>query len=397
MPRLAVLCAFAVLLLVGGVLAGQAVHSSLAATKPRQALAMDTDAWSVDFNQTKFREPLPFANCPEPFATVMHNDSSDSSAVTLVSQTKGSVTPSEDRAHGSPPDNGVLLLIQRTFPDADPETARIWAESYSEMDLSEVEFILEQKRRLSGSLDAGLSATPEMALPSGGSEHASEDSRSLRAAIRLVSRNLSGSWTVGFRGTVVLPEAASDLARNEDQNGQQAFRALMFYSFDPGKRISSPLPLHVTLPADNGALMFCLEGNRLTRRGDFQLLADRRVGLTTHTGPVPLLDSAILPESAKDVSISQAGEIQYVDPAGMTLIAGRVAVTRVVDLSELSSDDGVIFVTRSSESLSTPEPDKIRLSTGTLELSNVDRENERALLSHLQSLRPDLFDDSGFR
>jgi len=228
-------------------------------------------------------------------------------------------------------------------------------------------------------------------------EFAAEDSESLNKAIHRVSLNLNGSWTVGFRGTVLLPEVASDLARSKSQIGQQRFRSLMFYSFDPGKRISSPLPLHVALPADNGALMFCLEGNLLTRRGDFQLLADRRVGLTTHTGPVALRDSAILPDSAKDVSISQAGEIQYVDTAGMTVIAGRVAVRCVVDLSELSSDDGVIFVIRSSESLSTPEPDKTRLSTGTLELSNVDRENDRALLSHLQSLRPDVFYDIGLR
>ena len=397
MPRWVALCVFVVLMLVGGILAGQGVHSSLARAEPQSAGARQTDDRSEDFAQAEFHEPHPVAECRVPFAVALSTNRSDTYAATLVSKTTDAFTLSEVRVDAPPRHNGVLQLILKAFPNADPETAKIWEEAFSEMDLSDVEFILEQKRLLSESLESLPTTTTEMRLLPDGTEFDSADAEPLNRAIHRVSLNLSGSWTVGFRGTVLLPEAVCHRSRDEDRKNEQKFRSLMFYSFDPGKRISSPLPLHVALPADDGALMFCLEGNLLTRRGDFQLLADRRVGLTTHGGPVPLLHSSILPESAMDVSISDGGEIQYVDTAGMTVIAGRVAVARVVDLSELSSDDGVFFVTRSSESLLTPEPDKIRLSTGILELSNVDRENEQALLSHLQSLRPSVFYDPGFR
>ncbi len=383
-------CASVVLLLVVGGLAGRGVHSSLTLTAPRATTAMGSMTEVVlppeTFIPAVIRHPAAGTEFPDTFVTAMTGEGTGAHAATLVSATSDVPAPHRGEDRFLPTGDRVLLLIQRMFPEADPETAKIWAESYADMELSELEFILEQKRLLPESLQAGRLASAMTEFQTGTRITASDDSQPLVEAIRQVSGNLNGFWSVGFRRTVLLPEVASMLPGKSDESARK-FESLRFFNFDSGSRIASPFAMHVALPADDGTLMFRLEGDLLTRRGDFQVLADHRIGLITVVGPVALWDSPVLPKDATGVSISQSGEIQYSETSGKINTAGRVAVVQVPDLSQLTSGDGVIFVTTSSESLPTFDPDAIFLWVKTLELSNVNRENEQALLSHLHSLR----------
>jgi len=134
MPRWAALCGFVVLVLVGGILAGQGVHSSLARAEPQSAVASDSDDTSEDSTQPDCHDPHSVTESPVPCAVVLNDDGRDAHAATLVSRTVDASTLSEVRTDASSLDKGVLQLIQKTFPNADPETAKIWAESYSDMD-----------------------------------------------------------------------------------------------------------------------------------------------------------------------------------------------------------------------------------------------------------------------
>ena len=279
-------------------------------------------------------------------------------------------------------------LIRRMFPDAKPDTISVWAEAYDGMDLGEVEFILEQKRAMSGSLDSEI-ATAMLGTPLGTSSAEallSPDTMSpITAAQNAVRMNLQSAWSSGYRRTVVIPEAVSNqsLAGIVSSTPRQV---TMFRSFETGRLQPSPIPTHVAIGSKNGALMFCLDGNMFTRRGDFQRLEDGRLGLVTSTGSYALKDSTPIPESTTRIEITPMGEILY-DADGQSNSAGHVGIVELSELNRLQTVDGVFFTSETPmESAATGL--EAELTTHHLEMSNVNRSDDSQLLELLNTELP---------
>ena len=293
--------------------------------------------------------------------------------------------------HGPDPEHrrAIRNLIQQQFPHTDTVATEIWVETYAEMSLDEITFVLEQKRRSSSKPGAGLSGSWITSMPSltetvSAEPLPSSPESAVEIAVRMVETNLRSAYSLGFRRTVVLPEADfqpdSGFADKPRSSPVTSFR-----SFESGMLIGSPVATHVALTKENST-MFCLEGNRLTRRGDFQPLADRRLGIVTSSEEIAAAESTPLPEGATDVQISQNGIIQFKTAAGEDGEAGRISVCDVTNLAELRSDDGVFFTVTDAADITRREDASAFLRTHTLEQSNVDRSYENSLLTHLKSM-----------
>lgn len=279
-------------------------------------------------------------------------------------------------------------LIRRMFPDAKPDTISVWAEAYDGMDLSEVEFILEQKRAMSGTLDSEI-ATAMLGTPLGTTSAdkllSPQTMSPIVEAQNAVRMNLQSAWSSGYRRTVVVPEAVNN--QSLDGIGSSVPRKVtMFRSFETGRLQPSPDPTHMAIGSKNGALMFCLEGNMYTRRGDFQRLEDGRLGLVTSTGSYALKDSTPIPELITSVEITPMGEILY-DADGQPTSAGRVGIVQLSELNRLQTVDGVFF---SSETpIGSPATGlEAELTIHQLEMSNVNRSDDAQLLELLNTELP---------
>ena len=276
-------------------------------------------------------------------------------------------------------------LILRMFPDAAAETVAAWADAYSDMDLGEVEFILEQKRSLSGSLDSEI-ATAMLGTPLGATTAETLLSPQAMSPIveaqNAVRSNLQSAWSSGYRRTVVIPEAVS----NHSIPGSIALtprQVTMFRSFETGQLQPSPVPTHVAIGSKNGAMMFCLDGNLFTRRGDFQRLANGRLGLVTSSGSYALKDSTPIPESVTSIEITTSGEIMY-DAEGQPVSAGYVGIVELSELNRLQTVDGVFF-TGENLNASSVTAANAELMTYQLEMSNVNRTDDTQLLELLNT------------
>ena len=279
-------------------------------------------------------------------------------------------------------------LIRRMFPDAKPDTISVWAEAYDGMDLGEVEFILEQKRAMSGTLDSEI-ATAMLGTPLGtASANAllSPDTMSpIVEAQNAIRTNLQGAWSSGYRRTVVIPEAVNTQSPSGLVSSTPR-QVTMFRSFETGRLQPSPVPTHMAIGSKNGALMFCLEGNLFTRRGDFQRLADGRLGLVTSSGSYALKDSTPIPESTTTIEVTPMGEIFY-DADGQPTSAGHVGIVELSELNRLQTVDGVFF---SSETPAGSPATGLEadLSIHQLEMSNVNRSDDTQLLELLKNELP---------
>ena len=287
-----------------------------------------------------------------------------------------------DQVASANPD--VRQQIQLAFPDADVETIEAWSETLQDLSSREIAEILMQKKALSGSLNSLL--PPSLQTPpitTSQSVLPAHNYNSVDTLSAVLMRNLQNAHCVGYRRLVVLPPpvtAASVSADSYPVNPEQT----QFWSFQPGRSIHSPLPLHVSLGEDAG-LMFQLEGNILTRRGDFQLLPDRRIGLNTPSGFRALANSPQLPPTAHRVSIDALGRIVFVaESDGPPGEAGFVAVVRIEHPEELRSDDGVHFTSERADTWRTLNQETFSLKTRQLELSNVDPASERMQLETLR-------------
>ncbi len=422
MQRPIMLCAFASLLFAAGLLAGQGLQST-SSTQPLAAESPSGDS-STSLSvaaQTNFSSGLRV-----PVTSVSH-ETGFSDAPSLgptpepepqffaMASDDGSVS---DSPLGLDADNSrkVHDLIRRIFPNTSPEVLEAWAEAYENMDPAEVEFILDQKRLLSESLDSPIFGDPisdktsvddqksadtfsvfpspllRSPLTPADSESASafrESAATVESALLSVRRNLDSAWCIGFHRTVVLPEVLS--AANPTVGGHMtSFKNTTFTSFEPGRIIKSPMPLHVALQSKNGAFMFRLEGDQFTRRGDFQLLRDRRIGLCHNGTDYALSQSMQLPEEAVNIHFSADGTIDYEDASSQLLSAGQLEIFELPQLDQLTTVDGVIFTSTSGKPAAFVSGQVAILTIRSLELSNVDREEESALLLHLEKAASDL-------
>lgn len=278
----------------------------------------------------------------------------------------------------------IRHLIQRQFPDMTAELTEIWVETYAGMDLDEIGFILDQKRATSSRLTSGSMFFPTIPQTSPESDSLTESEHGIGDLVGTVERNLRSAYSLGYRRMAVFPEAAGDL-QSRKVTGPIDLAATRFRSFESGPLLKSPITTHVALIKES-LMMFSLEGDRLTRRGDFQMLKDRRLGIVTSRGEIAAAESTPLPVDATEVRIAQSGTVEFQNPAGETCEAGRIAVCIVTNLAGLQSSDGVIFTAPDAGNLPVCADTSAFLKTQSLEQSNVDRNYEKSLLEHLKSL-----------
>ena len=280
----------------------------------------------------------------------------------------------------------IRRLILAHFPNTESDLAEIWVETCAGMDLDEVNFVLEQKKQTSFEPGTGLAISPGSS-PASTSAIASPTTKSEPAFdsdIDLVTSNLRSAYSIGYRRMVVLPEAVDSLASSTDPDRRDV-PSTRFRSFESGPLLQSPITTHVALSRET-SVMFCLEGNRVTRRGDFQILTDRRLGIFNSRGEFAALESTPLPEDAKGVHILQNGTVRFTNAADEVLDAGRITVCRITNLADLQSSDGVLFLASDARQLEVLEhPDSV-LQLNCLEQSNVNRADENLLREHLKSL-----------
>ena len=289
---------------------------------------------------------------------------------------------------GSAPSSGhrsaVRNLIQQYCPNTDASVIDVWLETYADMSLDEVTFILEQKRRTSNEFGTEFSM-PSLSHAVPSAQSPSESDHAGDVTIHLVEANLRAAYSPGYRRMVVMPEALTD-SESQAADKPRSIPVTSFRSFESGALIGSPIATHVALTNEDST-MFCLEGNRLTRRGDFQLLKDRRLGIVTSREEMASAESTPLPDHATDVQVLQNGAIQYRNAVGETVEAGRIAVCRVTDLADLKSEEGVFFKASEASHIIRHETASAFLLLKTLEQSNVDRSYENSLLEYLKSVR----------
>ena len=299
----------------------------------------------------------------------------------------------KERTSGSPgnersPDErraAILKLIQGQFPDTDAEVAAVWAETFGEMDPDEIRFILEQKRRISTELGSAVTLPPLDTSPIPIAEPlSSTPESSINAAACMVQRNLQSAWSLGYCRMAVCLEASNDpesLSADETRH----LPVTSFRCFESGPLIQSPIPTHVAL-TKSSSTMFRMDAGRLTRRGDFCLLRNRRLGIVTRSGELACAESMPIPEDAINIRVATSGLVQYQNAAGETCEAGRISVCSVINPAELQSEDGVIFESQNVDNPVLHVDSADFLQPNTLEQSNVDQTYESLLLTYLKSL-----------
>lgn len=299
----------------------------------------------------------------------------------------------------------IEAMILKAIPAATPETVSAWAESFAGMDLSDVEFLLEQKQSLCTNLQilsSGSVSSDGAAFPKGGAwdlprdlyeRHDTQESE--KSPIRLIESNLQSIFSVGYRRIVVLPEAISksaetsasltSLSPSGSEMALKQIPPLTFRCFDAGKTVTSPMPLHVAIVGTETACMFCLDGGRYTRRGDFRLLTDRRLGIVTPSGEFAAKNSPVIPDNTTRIKIHSNGLITFNDASGAVAEVGRLEVVRFESMEHLTTEDGVFFSCTSEIVPQVVPPTESILLVGQLELSNVNQADEEELLKILQA------------
>lgn len=277
------------------------------------------------------------------------------------------------KAASSDDRTAIQKRILQVFPDADAATVDAWAETFQGMSAIEISDILEQKKLLSGSLDSIF--TPGLQAPKSSVRQEAEksDRDEERAATR---QNLRHAWTVGYRRRLVLPGAGEDVSPEAVTVG------LDFIDFSPGRRVKSPQPLHVAF-ADHALQMFLLQDGSLTRRGDFSIQPNGRLGLAAAGGIRELSNSPVVTDRTRSVRVLENGEFQQAGEQDSWVTVGRLPVAEVLRPELLITRDGVHFEATAPHAWRELSAGEIRLLSGTLELSNVDPAEELQRLDAL--------------
>lgn len=378
MRRFIVFAAFSALVFVVGVFAGQQITEGTSKERGVQSISMldecsfprDSSSSTPELltDNTSSRVEVFGASASHQHSQTTVTTASLTSDATAIDGNSSSIFEiSHDASNAVTPSTGasqeqLLALIHQMIPNADAETAAIWAQSYSGMDIADVQFILEQKQRLatSSSSSAAQTEIPSQTTPN-----------PLRSA---VEQNLKAAMAIGYRRLIALPE---DISASGDQHGQPV---VAFRSFDRGQVVSTPIASHVSVGGDSRQ-MFLLENQQVSRRGDFRRLADGTIGLVIAGKEYKLQNSPTQVAADATIDVSEAGEIFAVTNDGTSSSIGRLSLAAIDDLSKLTTDDGVIF-RHPSELKQVPESE-IHVRPNSLELSNVNLDEELQLKAAL--------------
>ncbi|MBL8814963.1 MAG: hypothetical protein JNL58_02955 [Planctomyces sp.] len=293
----------------------------------------------------------------------------------------------------------VRSIIRKAWPEVDAETADVWAEEMADMSDDDIQFMIEQRKR-SGLRSFGSSLPkassmledvqpPQLSIESAIGSPATGTScpTAIQQAIAESLKNLSAGNAIGYRRSVTFVSPTSGSTEAEHPLPTWTFHSVR--DFRPAGEQRTFKPLHAALPADP-ELMFCLADSLLTRRGDFQILPDQRLGLMAGSTSIAVDGVEPIPENSVGVEIKENGTVQLTTPEGATKVLGKLRIARIRNPGTLTTTDGVLFQCPPEQLILVGESDPFRLLPGFVELSNVELEAEWKALEHFRKLEGEL-------
>ncbi|HQX54069.1 MAG TPA: hypothetical protein PLR25_29410, partial [Planctomycetaceae bacterium] len=188
----------AALLFAAGLFAGYGVPTEDSSAEARNA---ETDKERSASGDRTSNDDGADSTASEPISLISHSQ--------LSSPPDGQLTELPKSAASIEHMAAIRQLIQRHLPGTDAETVEIWVDTYADMNLGEIEFILEQKRQSEFVIGSNFSMSYTSAeLSAERDKRASHQSAD--DAVRMVEANLRGAWSLGYRRTAVLPEVVGD-------------------------------------------------------------------------------------------------------------------------------------------------------------------------------------------
>lgn len=276
----------------------------------------------------------------------------------------------ESRANDDTPGKQrTRQLIKQYFPELDRNSVDGWVDSYSAMSEQELVRLLQQRKLLGGS-DNGLSKF-KLDLPMFDLERNSttkpKPGAPFTEAQVVISRNLRGLNVIGHRGQKFCFEYSGAADGNLSSLAIQTV-----WNLSPGKSQFTGRPLDLSIRAPQRTMFRLEPGCVLTRSGRFSRFDDGRVGQVIDGKQLTLFPEVRVSKS------SDAAELGRLDFGGVL----------IKNESLLKSSNGVFFmVADENRTEAFAEVKKLTVTSGTLELSNVDLAVQRDLQETLDVMQ----------
>ncbi len=298
----------------------------------------------------------------------------------------------------------VLQLITEYLPSLSAVEAEVWADEWATLTDADVCFMLEQRKMLLGRQP--LMSLPKLPESLGESNYESESTASgLESVISTIRTNLTCSHCPGYRRQCVVITPSSVTVCS-------GFRVQTVTDFSVAKRMYSGNPMHAALP-DDPQMMFVLAGFEqdghetdatiesctvLTRKGDFEVLSDGRLGLRMGNRQLVLAPEVRIPPEHGSSKILADGRVVCVSSDGAETILGLMPVAKVQRPDQLRTDDGIFFRMNPGGRLDImvwEDFAKSALRVSEYELSNVDHDEDWKALNHFRRLAEELKSSTG--
>lgn len=282
-------------------------------------------------------------------------------------------------------DHEIETILLRHFPGISGPELEGRMEAFAGMPAKELSQLLSETSFLSEPLPLSdlseFDSAPAELIPIVDERFQQDDSEIAVEFTRVARANLLNLMTVGYRRSVLRSHLAiaSPLASAVQTTVQKQF------DLSPGQLQHSPNPLHVAIANDEPCMFVMEPGNVLTRNGQFERLQNGRVGFHNGEELLALRGTTELPEDARHVRFSEDGTLHFESSDGKPDTAGQVSLVSVDSAGDLKSLNGVYFSLPSSIP-DAPSPDP-RLHLQTVELSNVNVEQEQRLVEHFDRLK----------
>jgi flagellar basal body rod protein FlgG len=245
-------------------------------------------------------------------------------------------------------------IIRDELPDATAQEQEIWLEVLQGLSAEDIKGILRMRKHLGPgrslemcpplSLPAPLSGLPgrpaESAPPPGAVENESIAGRRLRQIIR---HNLANRSTVAFKREVpILVEASAD-----DPAGIGLHHVIR--DMRQGELESTGRPLDVALSGPGFLQVRRDDEICYTRDGRLTLDEQGRLKLLGPAGDWLVEPTIVIPDDARDIVISEEGEISVVLSGESTAALGALRIIQFLDPSALKAEpEGLYQPTRAS-------------------------------------------------
>jgi len=263
----------------------------------------------------------------------------------------------------------VRQLVRQLRPQHSEPAIEVWVEEFGNLSDDEISFLLNQSAMFGEMGIASItSSATSVELPVVAPAPALSDAQMRDPRGETARTNLKNSMTIGYRDQLEL----NFLSAGETPTPQR----VSLRRLTSGDVFGTNDPLHVALRTP-GLVFFQLADGRLTRNGMFARMDDGHLGLQAGDAYVALQDSPVVPDHLRCEILSDG----HVIAAGDSNPIGRIRVVSVERGDQLTTEDGVYF--RTDEDVKRAE--QFVLQPGALELSNVNVNQNRQVLSALQS------------